>query len=205
MARSSGGTSVTLSHSRNIQLPAASGIQPPAFFKALGISAVLLSASGCSMATPQPAAAPNLPAVAPATALSLTELYRLPVGPYGLEPTEKLLSLDHQRVRIQGYMVRQDEPYEGLFLLASQPVNLAERADGGADDLPPGTVFVHLPSGNAGAIPAYRPGPIAVIGVLDLGARQENFDRISYVRLRLDALTIDVPSSPLASAAAGQR
>jgi len=186
-------------------LPADSGVHFPALLKALGISALLLGASGCSMAPPQPPALTNAPVAVPATALSLTELYRLPVGPYGLEPTEKLLSLDHQRVRIQGYMVRQDEPYEGLFLLASQPVNLAERADGGADDLPPGTVFVHLPSGNASEIPAYRPGPIAVTGVLDLGARQESFDRISYVRLQLDALAIDVPSSPLASAAAGRR
>jgi len=54
----------------------------------------------------------------------------MPVGPRGLEPTDKLLRLRDQRVRVQGYMVREEEPLPGLFLLTSMPVALAELADG---------------------------------------------------------------------------
>ena len=41
------------------------------------------------------------------TELNLKEFYKFPVGPLGLEPTQKLLSLKDKRVQITGYMVKE--------------------------------------------------------------------------------------------------
>jgi hypothetical protein len=53
--------------------------------------------------------------------LNLTEFYKFPVGPIGLEPTQKLLSLKDKRVRIKGFMVKEEEPTTGLLMLAPSP------------------------------------------------------------------------------------
>jgi hypothetical protein len=116
------------------------------------------------------------------------EVFKLPVGPRGLEPTDRLLHLKDQRVRIQGYMINEEEPVPGLFMLAPTPVAVAELADGPADYLPAVTVFVHLPDTTAQHILTYRPGLWSLDGVLRLGAHHEQNGRISYVRVMLDDL-----------------
>ena len=121
-----------------------------------------------------------------ATELSFREFYKLPVGPYGLEPTSKLLSLKGRRVRIQGYMVKEEEPTSGIFMLASHPVNIPEKEDGPSDDLPGATLFVHMPSEDSQKKLSYRPGIWDLVGTLRLGAKEEANGRISYVRLLLD-------------------
>lgn len=52
-----------------------------------------------------------------APVLSFRDFYKLPVGPRRLEPTHKLLTLREKRVRVQGYMVKEEEPLPGLFML----------------------------------------------------------------------------------------
>lgn len=152
-----------------------------------------------SAVQPEPGVARS--STARAVELSFSDFYRMPVGPRGLEPTSTLLALNGQRVRVKGYMVHEDEPYPGLFLLAPLAVGLAERADGPADDLPASTLFVHLPADVAGKTVAFRPGPIAVEGVLELGRFEEINERMSYVRLRMDQALIAIPSTVRASAA----
>lgn len=155
----------------------------------------------CTAEAPRPAARAgnsvtvSAPVKAAAVELSTADFYKMPIGAYGLEPTPKLLSLDGQRVRIQGYMVREEEPVAGLFLLTPVQVSLAERADGPADDLPAATVFVHLPREQAGRVADHLRGVIAIEGQLELGALEEPNDRISYVRLRMDALEIGRPAT----------
>lgn len=119
----------------------------------------------------------------PARELGLREFYKRPVGPQGLEPNEKLLSLNHERVRLQGYLVQEEEPLAGLFLLAPVPVALSELADGPADDLPAATLFVHLAGAYASRFLPYRPGLWSVVGRLELGGMDEANGRRSYVRL----------------------
>ncbi|AXQ28009.1 hypothetical protein D0B54_04680 [Solimonas sp. K1W22B-7] len=152
-------------------------------------AAALCSACAAPPVQPQPAA----PARSPATDLSLSEFYRMPVGPRGLEPTGKLLSLDGQRVRIRGYMVGEESPAPGVFMLTSLPVQLAEAADGPADDLPAAVVFVRLPEAQSDHIVGSRRGPIAVEGRLDLGGREEPNGRVSYVRLQMNDLLVESP------------
>lgn len=120
--------------------------------------------------------------------LPLSDLFVRPVGPRGLEPTPSLLGLQGKRVLVQGFMVQEEEPLPGYFMLASLPVSLAERADGPADYLPPGTLFVHLPDAQRDEIVAYVRTELEVAGTLELGAKEETSGRISYVRLRLDDL-----------------
>src|SRR5260221_6882287 len=71
--------------------------------------------------------APSLPAPpAGVTELKFDELFVSPIGERGLTLTEKLRNLDGQRVRILGYMVRQEAATPGKLLLAPFPVQVCE-------------------------------------------------------------------------------
>jgi hypothetical protein len=121
-----------------------------------------------------------------ASELSFRDFYKLPIGPTGLEPTAKLLSLKDKRVHIQGFMVKEEEPLPGIFMVTSLPVNIPEKEDGPSDDLPGATVFVHMPSEDAEKTLAYREGLWDLVGTLQLGPKEESNGRVSYVRLVLD-------------------
>src|ERR1041384_7427893 len=56
------------------------------------------------------------PTPADVTDVKFNEFFVTPVGSVGLAPTEKLRALNAQRVRMLGYMVRQDSPPPGGFL-----------------------------------------------------------------------------------------
>jgi hypothetical protein len=120
------------------------------------------------------------------TELNLKEFYKLPAGPRGLEPTQKLLSLKDKRVRVTGYMVKEEEPTAGLLMLAPLPVSMAEKEDGPADDLPPATLFVHVPPADKDKFITYRPGLWQLTGTLKLGNSEEANGRMSYTRLIMD-------------------
>ena len=120
------------------------------------------------------------------TELNLRGFYKFPVGPRGLEPTKELLSLNDKRVRVTGYMVKEEEPTAGLFMLAPIPVSMAEKEDGPADDLPPATLFVHIPPADKNKPITYRPGKWQLTGILKLGNQEEANGRVSYTRLILD-------------------
>ena len=113
------------------------------------------------------------------------ELFKMPVGPRGLEPTEKLLSLNGKRVRLVGYMAHQEVPTERLFVLAPLPVSLGDEDESLSDDLPPSAVFVHIETTAHRNIP-YMSGLIRLSGTLSVGAQQEVDGHISAVRLQLD-------------------
>ena len=69
---------------------------------------------------------PTLPPAPPGvTALNFKELFK-PIGPRGLEYSEKLRGLDGRKVRILGYMVKQSQPVPWTFLLSPVPMTLHE-------------------------------------------------------------------------------
>ncbi|MFO1432857.1 MAG: hypothetical protein U1F76_22520 [Candidatus Competibacteraceae bacterium] len=119
------------------------------------------------------------------TDLKFRDLFKLPIGPYGLEPTEKLLGLDGKPVRLVGYMIKQEEPTPGVFILSPLPVSLGHEDEALADDLPASMIFVHLEGEGTPAVP-YVAGLLQLIGVLSVGNREEADGRVSVVRLRLD-------------------
>lgn len=116
--------------------------------------------------------------------LRFAELFD-PPGRYGLRYSTRARGLDGQRVRILGYMARQDEPVPGAFLLAALPIVLHEHEYGLADDLPPASVHVFVPEERDRPVP-WTPGLLLLTGTLDLGPREEPDGRISAVRLLLD-------------------
>ena len=104
--------------------------------------------------------------------------------PRELRPSEKLVSLQGQRVRLAGFMVRSEDPPTGGFFLCPFPV-VATEAGGGTADLPPETVFVVVPSARGRTIP-HTPRPIAVEGVLEIGSRTGEDGQVSAIRVVLD-------------------
>ncbi|HYN53790.1 MAG TPA: hypothetical protein VES38_03715 [Methylotenera sp.] len=116
--------------------------------------------------------------------IKFSELFKTPVGARGMEPTEKLISLNNKRVRIVGYMAKQETPTPGLFIVSPLPVNMGDEDDKFADDMPANSIFVHLDNPNV--LVGYVPGLINLIGVLSVGNAHEVDDRISYVRVKLD-------------------
>lgn len=134
--------------------------------------------------------------------LSFRDFYRMPIGPEGLQPSEKLLQLRGKTVHIIGYMVHEENPTRGIFLLAPQPVSLADVEDGPADDLPATVITAHMPDADAQQVLPYRAGLWELTGKLELGNAEENNGRVSYVRLVLDHLS---PAKDHSLPANGQR
>ena len=118
------------------------------------------------------------------TDLKFRELFKLPIGSRGLEPSEKLIGLNGKRVRMVGYMAREENPTAGLFILSPLPVNLGDEDESFADDLPASAVYVHLDSNS---VTPYLAGLIKLTGILQVGFAQEVDGRVSTVRLMLDA------------------
>jgi hypothetical protein len=118
------------------------------------------------------------------TDLKFNEMFKTPVGPRGMEPSEKLLSLNNKHVRIVGYMAKQETPTPGLFIVSPLPINMGDEDDKFADDMPANSVFIHLDNPNV--LVDYVPGLINLTGLLSVGNSLEVDDRISYVRVKLD-------------------
>ena len=126
---------------------------------------------------------PPLPAGV--TELKFNEFFVSPIGERGLTLTEKLRGLDGQRVRILGYMARQEAATPGKLLLAPLPVQVCEHDSEFADDLPPSTVHVFVPACRDQRLP-YTARLLLLTGTLSVGNREEADGRISVVRLTLD-------------------
>lgn len=140
--------------------------------------------------------------------LKFTEIYKLPVGPRGLELTDRVRSLAGKRVRILGFMVRQTRSAPGLAMLAPYALRTNETEFDFADDLPPTVIFVQVPKYEDVAVP-FTPGPLLLTGTLEIGARQESDGRVSEIRLLLgdDAHPSTAPAaaaSPFPPASGGQ-
>lgn len=128
----------------------------------------------------------QLPA-APAgvTELKFSEFFKSPVGPRGLEFTDKLKALDGRRVRILGFMIQQEQTAHGLALLAPFAFTTHEDEYGLCDDLPSTLVFVNVPKFKDTTVP-YTPGMLLLTGRLEVGPREMADGRVSQVRLTLD-------------------
>jgi|KBSSwiStaDraftv2_1062776.scaffolds.fasta_scaffold02522_16 hypothetical protein len=159
----------------------------PALFRSIAFAAAAVIGSGvahagnCNSARTESTAAPG-----GAITLSFCDFYQMPIGAKGLQPTDQLQRLRGQTVRIVGYMVHEENPTPGLFMLASQPVSLADIEDGPADDLPATMITAHMPEADAQQILPYRPGLWELTGKLDIDNREERNGRVSFVRLLLD-------------------
>ena len=128
----------------------------------------------------------ELPPPSGVTDLKFGEFFMMPIGPRGLEASVKLMELAGKRVRILGYMARQEKPAAGMFILAPLPVSLGDEDESLSDDLPASSIFVHV-AGAASAMPVtYFSGLLRLTGTLRLGPHEESDGHVSTVRLELD-------------------
>lgn len=120
------------------------------------------------------------------TELRFRDFFHTPAGAMGLEISDTLRQADGQTVRLVGYMVQQENPALGRFMLAPRPVQISAHAHSDADDLPPATVVVYLdPAQQDWAVPHVR-GLVTVSGKLSVSRHEESDGRVSWVRLQLD-------------------
>ena len=118
--------------------------------------------------------------------LKFADMFKLPVGPKGLEPTARLRALDGKRVRMIGYVVQQEPPLAGAFTLSPLPVVAGDEDESLADDIPASAMLVRLPHAKDARVPAL-PGLIQVSGVLHVGASEAG-GRVAGAHIDLDAL-----------------
>jgi hypothetical protein len=113
--------------------------------------------------------------------LSFAEFFG-PIGDRGLEYSEKLRALAGQRVRLAGYMIREQDRAPGVFRLVARPLTIDTKASCAVDNAPPSAVHVFV-SANAARLVPYRPGRLVLIGRLEIGPQVEADGRNSVVRL----------------------
>ncbi len=120
-----------------------------------------------------------------AEVLAFQHFYKLPVGSHGLEISDVLRSANGKERKIVGYMVQQERPHLGRFLLSPRPVQMSEHADGEADDLPAALVTVYLDASQSDwAVPHTR-GLISLTGTIEVGRLEETDGRVSWIRMRV--------------------
>ncbi len=146
--------------------------------------------------------------------LRFEDFFKTPVGPRGLELTDRLKALEGKRVRILGHMVREESethapvasasgPAESgvvpdRLLLAPSPQSVNFEHYGLGDELPPQVVFVTTAAKTGRAVP-FQPGPLLLTGVLSVGPKPEPEGRVSVVRLALDPSPAAAPAPSLSS------
>ncbi len=155
----------------------------------LAINKFLLSLCITALTTPFFISAATAQSLSPVSSavpeLKFRDFYRMPVGPRGLEISDKLRKLDGQIVTLTGYMVQQETQAAGYFLLTPRPVQMSEHADGEADDLPPSTVLVLLDVTQKDWVVSHARGLVSLTGRLAIGRQEGSAGRISWVRLQL--------------------
>lgn len=118
--------------------------------------------------------------------LRFSDFFSPVVGDRGLELSARLRALDGRRVRIAGYMTREQHRSGGVFLLTPWPTQVSNDGFCLIDDLPPATLPVLAPVHLAmGRIP-YRPGRLILTGILEVGHVVTPDGRNSFARLRLE-------------------
>ena len=142
--------------------------------------------------------------------LKFDDFFKTPVGPRGLEFTDRIKSLDGKKVRIVGYQVVEavtvdnDEPVApgtdekerlaaamraasvpGRLLLAPAPETINSSHYGLCDDLPPQVLYVTVPEAAGKILPQHR-GPLLLTGTIEIGNKPEADERLSSVRMKLD-------------------
>ena len=117
--------------------------------------------------------------------LRFRDFFTMPVGPEGLQLSDRLRQADGQTVRLVGYMVQTERTQAGSFLLSPRPVQMTEHADGEADDLPAATVLVQLDATQADWVVPHVRGLVEISGQLRVGRYEGRDGRVSWVRLQL--------------------
>lgn len=140
------------------------------------LCAILLSLAGAAAAEPAPRAGEVRPAPLDLRALYVEQGGKLVIAP-------EVLALQGRAVRVRGFMVQMEEAPRGCFYLATHPVEQDE-SGGGTGDVPVDSVLVRVPELADQELP-WRPGPVEVMGTLEVGREEEADGRVSSLRVIL--------------------
>lgn len=119
------------------------------------------------------------------TDLAFHEFYRNPVGPRGLEPSAKLLSLNGKRVRILGFVAEMERSNKRNIIFAPMPLKPQPEEYGQADEIPATHVLVTIPGDPDKQVPLV-PGALLLTGTLSVGSSTKDGET-SFVRMLLDS------------------
>lgn len=125
--------------------------------------------------------------------LSFQEFYKMPVGPRGLEPSDKLLSLNGKRVRIAGFMGEMERANKRHVIFSPVPLKPQPEEYGLCDDIPGIHVLVTVP-GNPDETVPFNPQPLLLTGILSVGVYSHEGET-SFVRMLLDPPSEKQPSA----------
>jgi len=122
------------------------------------------AANALEMAQRQRSALPPLPEGV--SELKFQDFFKPVIGDRGLEYSDRLQTLDGRRVRIAGFMVREQPRSNGVFMLSPWPSRVESDGFCQYEDFPPATLHVLVP--NAAEPVPYRPGLVVFTGVLSV-------------------------------------
>lgn len=117
--------------------------------------------------------------------LGFQEFFQNPVGPRGLEPSAKLLSLNGKRVRILGFVAEMERTSKRDIIFAPVPLKPQPEEYGLADEIPAAHVLATIP-GDPNEQVLLVAGPLLLTGILSVGNAAQNGES-SFVRLLLDS------------------
>ena len=138
-----------------------------------GATAWSQTASTSSKPVAPAPAARKLPLCPPGVVdLPWNVFFKTPVGPLGLQLTDRIKELNGKKVRLLGYMVRREAPTPGILFLTPVPTSI-EEDEAGFSDLPPQVVRVSVPSAKTQIIP-YTGRPLLLTGTLTIGNHEES-------------------------------
>jgi len=138
------------------------------FLGALGATGLMFSSPAASQTVVQTGLGlANIPP----TDIEFRSFFKMPIGPKGLEVTDKVKQSSGQTVLLTGYMVKSEVPMPGAFMLSPRPIQMSEHADGDANDLPASVCWVYLDDSQKNWVVPHAAGLITVMG-------QFNFKRI---------------------------
>jgi len=127
--------------------------------------------------------------------IKFQDFFNFPIGPKGVEFSQKVLPLVGKTVVIEGFMVRSDALHKGQFLLTPTPIEINEEDDGPANDLPVHTVLVKLDKKQSELLIAQKDGVIRLEGRLELGRQEESGGQVSWIRLIVSPQAVNVLSA----------
>lgn len=117
--------------------------------------------------------------------IEFQSFFKLPMGSRGLEVTDKVTQSNGKLVRLKGYMVNNEVPTRGAFVLAPRPVQLSEHADGDANDLPASACWIYLDASQKDWTIPHVSGLITVEGIFTFKRMEAPDGSIAWFHLQL--------------------
>lgn len=120
--------------------------------------------------------------------LRFQDVFKPVIGDRGPEYTDRIKSLDGKRVRVTGFMVRENQRTPGVFMFAPWPSRIESDGFCLNEDYPPSTIHVLVGGAPARLVP-FTPSRVSLVGILEVKPLPMPDGRNCVACLRLDPET----------------